>query len=1547
MKKQLSLTPLYVRPLIDQTGSFVKFIGSGTGLGKSFSALLAFLHYVRGVDDAEATHTPPKNVLAFFLAPQHNQISFPSFIAAELANANCSTIKVKPVSDLALSDLEKENNAYDITTVLFFNASGKTNTLYQKFYSAGRIVEERIQKKSIAPNHNPRTPGIPRRLDTLKSIKNKIDRIKNSEITNPFSDNKETERDFDDGYLKNREDAEKFKRDRLNSAALELAGLLTSILKTVYTSDDFHHELNESLSVGQLKELRGYSAAFYPFLDYQSYSEPHALMGMTVSKLLTKHLIFTPKLKGKNKDKVIWIPKLYPIDEILSDKSRMMQEAQVALEKRSEISARTKFFECEIHIYLDESDASKEVINDHLNRRVPDSGLVQAIGANAKEVGDIVFNPDYRFLLDRLPKNSFQAYHTLTNSENDDSLGRQAGKEALRHILNTIIKSLFEGDWAKLNSSSPETETDLLAEISKIARTTLSAPYATVDASLNSGVLQSASLFGGESFGFIGSSTTKNLVVELKQNSLTISQVSFADNSRSVSLASFFALVTISWFLFRTILKYTGSVRPHEQPAIVRDEAEALINLTKMMFSEPTDNNQDPIKPIRDFINKINNGSSGALMGVSAPFTSTGKFKDRHEYHTVAARSSMKGARQITETFFSGTFSPKDSDLANLIGSGAEHLATQLERVVDMEFAHHRGHTIYGLVEVRNDDYMIDLMNKAHVAFPFYARRESAEGFLSNLLDSNKRRTCCFCMSATGAFLRSHIPAWSIGAMQALSTYKGYKVLSMSREDYALTVLKQQERGLSKTLSLNVLPKNNEGVAASWLCHPLFQLADQVLNRYANEREADPMSRYPDEFLLGKLSNPHKRFEAQNALDAAAITHDQGQNGTPKFSLVLVQTHRIISALLRLACRDGLDSVLNGYEIRNLFSTNTPLANSEAIPVLPGIFLFGETSRVQKRDCRPTLIVCYTAALERLLAKIFKDEYKNEKEAGYQLKRLLGMVPQVSLKDVDTPDFNAINYLMTEVHDCNVVLISAFQSAARGVNFIVNKDTGFLQSQRKKKPAKGSQASLNFAMENNGEEKITTWTERDMDSLYVAAEPYYSQLRQPESTSDSPAEAQGRFFMKCQIYLYYLEFKARQAFENPALPSIKNVDLDLNSPLLDSDAETHFEQQHRIALVSQLMQGLGRMERTNAEQTQNVVLCFGASQIMEQGLEALTEGLSDQARVQITSSMSVVNAHVAKNIHERRENNPDSDFQADSAGLVNKHQAFEARKRLFLDALEQYRQAESQDSVPESIRQQVAFYEAFRSPLIIEQGIGAYLDQLESAVEGMPALLRLQYRQLISMLFIDSDQPIESVSGPWGSLINLEQTFRKHEGIVTEAYRYEKSGRWLAPAPCFISDFVGNYGESLMNSAIKPLLNDGIARRLDHKKSEIARNCFELGDAFLISGERLLVIDAKHYGNRAAYTPRTGKEVDRNERIKAAGMRKFNTITERASGEFEEVLYLILNTHSAEDIERGKRMKSLGGCVMSLDSQGSTLQIEKWVRHLFVMPLGAKKGEPA
>lgn len=1398
-KKMLDLSKIFLEPLISETTSFIKIVGSGTGLGKSYSSILSLKAFIGYLERQNSN----KQVLAIYTAPQHNQISFPDKIVKALEKLDTHIVQVKPSSTRSQDDIESDNNAYDVASSTFFGKDGESvNAVYKSLLKAANSVDS-SSSSSQNPTH------FAEALKSIRFTKLNIDRLLDKIL--PESDIPSADDDEDSEnrlFIKSSNDDNK---EKLTAMLTDLSKKLQLLFLKSYSNFNFNEEIEKHFSTKSLREFRQVTSSYYPFLHYQLSNQRHVLIGMTVSKLTFKQLVFIPRFI-KSRNVIKWSTKSISSSDIFNDTSEFYSKSMMEFEVASEHdgvfdekpTCRNLFFS-EIHLYIDESDSSKKQFNSVLNIDIEDDEKIQAFGALTKEVGDVLYDADYEPLLERLPEKDIDAFRYLTNGDFDDAIERQVGKDVLRKIQDVILRSVASEGWEELGDSTEDIVIQMNNKISVVARSLLTSPFCTVDAGIESSVFEMTSVFGGEMFGFVGSRYVDDFVVVMKKNAIRITSTSYLQpKDVAVPLKILFLLITVNMYIFLALKRKTGSV--NTSLSIRKKILEYVNDLLKAGDNVRSDAH---VTKLKKFLRSLYKTEAGSLAPISAPF------ENCDEYHTYCASNSIFKESALGERFNS-VVSPSDVNVNDLIGEDVESFLSPQKRLIDMDFGYRKAHSIFGMVQTNKEAYAV-AQDKSHVSFPIKFREKSPEVHLLDLVGSKSRRTCCFLMSATGAFSNSHIPSWSIEALSKLSYVKGVSLLNMSNADYALSSQKQKERGALKKIFFDNIDE------MSGTDFELFY--KQVLKNQCFEEQLNP--EFSKNSFIG-LHNKHKQIELMNIFKSVDYVHNRTNGDKPFFALSLTQTHRFFLMMFENFIELSLKGNNRRYQVTNLLKGGEQ-GNRSAGYAIFKLSTLGTNSRFEQ-PVRDTLVVCYSASLDKALTRIFKERFRNPYHPSAVFKKMLGMNVDEPLKDANSTDFNPLNYILNNLHGCNVIIVSAYQSAARGVNLIVNKKTQHLTSLINKEILSSNEL-----------------VERDLDAVFLASPPFYSDVKPNVAKGMTPKAAQKRFFNKSDRYIQYIEWLARN-HQIESDSSKYNYEIDLMSPYEDKEAESYFQQQHAISLFCELMQGLGRIERTNANQEQHVFLCRGVNEVILNGIDAITSGHNDKDIEKYVDAMSIVNSKVVSGVLDGslnlRENfvSNISDFESNSVRFEN------LKRQTFLKAIERFRLFQSSDDVDENTQLEIAFYEAFRSPSLWVNGYDTYIKGMEWVLKKMPSGLQRNYRLLLNSLFITCNEKLDEYLSVAGYSIDLDKMYKSKVYASVNGYCQLVNGKYLYPAPWFIADIEGNYGELVARLSVDKLThgNSGI-KLLTHSESESVRRGYELADFFIQSGKKIIAIDAKHY----------------------------------------------------------------------------------------------------
>lgn len=1199
-----------------------------------------------------------------------------------------------------------------------------------------------------------------------------------------------------------------------------------------------------------------------------------------------------------------------------------------------------RVFDASFVWYMDESDATKAVISDTLHKNMEDRSILQAIGVIEKEAGDVLSNTQYVPFNKALPKTDFAILDYLNSGENDDSIERRVNKENLWRVVDSILGHVAVQEGVSKGSVNSKVK-KIRKNISLIAKNTMRAPYCTVDTSIDSDVIDSTSVFGGEIFGFTGSRDLDNLVMVLKPNSMCIMREDRAPSSyESVPLKDYFLLMTITWFVLRLIYQNVGSDKSSKETDQGRGKKslDDAISELKAKIMEKNEDGEDIAQKIIKLIENNHHQSTGALRSVAKPFVAMKNDAEggrSNILHTKAAWASMEGVSTTTRDFFDGAFSPSSADLITLLGDISFQFANEIENKVDTKYAYEKGMTIYGMMQAIDKHYDIDLNNKSPVFFPVKIRKTSAEAFISKILDNEERRVCCFMMSATGSFENSHISSWSQKGLELLSKGRNFDVLTMSPNDYHLTLAKQEDRAKDKDIDILSI-ENLKDTFARIMIRKAKEIHSEVKVNSDNKHGYGYSAARAMEKIV---KNQHKRNEATNIFRSIENTHESKRK-TPVYSLTLAQTHSNVSSLLNEITmnQNPLYSGDKQYKIECLLKSGMSSLLDNSAGNKFGIYRLTTTKKtrtkfdsVENTD-RPTLIVCYATEIEKVLKGIFKGSVKNPNSKEFRLKELLGMNPGEPLKDTSEKSFSAMDYILNDIIGHNVVIISAYNSAARGVNFIVNKDTPMMAkiNKKKKESAKDKEALEVGHILSQGHASV----ERDMDTLFLAAPPYYSEIKTNISDSMELPQAHSRYFHKCNMYLYYLEYLARNYADTGEF--LLNTEVDLRSPAEDPAAQQQFEIEHKISLFSQLCQGIGRIERRSTRQRQEIYFCDGIGKVIDDGADAITHGHDDREIHRHINSMSVVNARIFK-MALAGDFKKHCDEDENRAWVKEQAKLFEGYKKIMWATISQYRKYSTHREVPMDVKLQIEFYDEFRSPCLFAKGYQDHVYNLQSIAGRMRRPQQRTYNKIIEMMFVKHQNKLNSYREYYSLISDVESDFAQLEGVNHDPFGTEDVGSYIYPAPWYISDMMGNYGEYLMQKCINDITLSGSVKQLFHDDSELARNCFELGDFFLVKDKDLLVIDSKQYLSKSAFDISSYADHSRSKTLIEKSQEKLARIKGK-SNDFKSVKFLLVNMSSKEGVSQSP-LKALGEGTYSLHSDSN----QDLIRHMIMQIIYRKE----
>ena len=1434
IKNAKGLSPLYLRALLGRE-SFVKSINPGTGLGKTFSAFDATSLYL--------SQNPSPHVF-IYVAPQHQHISIDPAARKKLEEMDCEVINVRPVSSAALSNIESETNAHQIAKDLLYTQQGRQNSLFKALETITKRLDRKVKNQTEGKRNaillHPRLLGIVSAVSTIDAELRRNTPFVPSEKTYENGEDDATQEINDELNKERRRLEMELSTLRITTSLALLSKNLTSLLEYSYSHPPFFQAIEgagKAISAAQYKKLRDTSASFFPFLHVQKSDKPYSLLLMTVAKMLTNHKVFRPRFE---KGRVRWGKRDVKISEIMTDKSELTLDALDAMQKTPaqflpEHQNSFRLYQSNFVTFIDESDDSKGIIMEELTNELQDLGVIPAIGALAKEVGDVVGNYDHVPIVEHIEKSvSPTLLGALDAMHNNDSLARINAKEQLRDIRGKIYDSLLQNKWVFADES--DTIESFFEKTNIVLNGALTAPFCTVMQSMDSDVFKSTSAFGGEMYGFTGSSHMRDLCFMNMGNSFSImtndEAKTYPDHFARVPLAYFFLLLSEAFLYFRLISKDRGS--PTQD---LKDE-EAINE-----FIASNDDNG-----LTDHLSKFYRRTRGALSGIGAPFRSPNRDNTPESptnLHTKAAEDTIKMVkREVTKKAFQNAFSD-GKELSELIDNDSQSFSAPKALPIDLHFANQKAHTVYGMTQVHDGRYLLS-RNRTNVAFPIVFRAQSPEQFIVDLVDTEQRRNGVFLISATGGFTASHVSAFSLESLQMLIEQQTCATfLTMTPDDYKCIAQRKAERGAEKTLHI----KRIEDDLASIPAHSLLRW-----------HGSEP------------VGNKHKISELDNI--SHALHHINTQT-KPSFALAIAQTHRHFTRnLLSLPPQHAITAKETERVRILLRSDNADLENSETKRFHQASYAI---ALVENASGPSTLVISYSAALERTLKKLLRSTDKNPNRDENRLKEVLGFEAGQVPPGANAHDTNPMDYILTEAHGHHVLIVSAYQSAARGINLIVNNQMG------KRK-------------------------QRDLDAMFICAPPFYSELIiQLEKDTLHYYEAQNYYFHQCRKYFYRIEELARQAQRTGQAPlSSEKVDLFIAE---GDPIQRYFSDQHKIELMTTLVQTKGRCERTSAKQTQFLYVCEGVADIINAGREVVERGLSNAEKVNITNGLSVVNTKLFEHVQASPST---SSYVATPSAYASNEKLFNNIKNELLTQCVAYREATSQTMLA-LVKPYIDFYEALRSSVLWTDGANAYLAQLRHAIERIPASRQAKYAAFIEQLFIETKEIAED---------ELLARYSEKRNAVVSPYQLvdpkTKVARYVSP--WFLPDVEGNYGELVVDKSIDQLLLNNANRDsrfgrptgievLSPHECEATRRCYELADRFLRCGDQIVAVDAKYYRYiKAFYEPiGYGKK-------EASVSRPENKI-QLIQAAFQDVSPLpvrlvTINTHSASDKRKSGIVKS-------------------------------------
>lgn len=1450
--KIISLSPIYTTALLESDKSFVKSVSSGTGLGKTWSAAKAVAEHIQ--NKIAANNFSP--LIAILAAPQHNQLNVDPATIKELNLLGCEVIKVRPISTTSLSNIQSEMNAYDISKSLFFDSNGKVNDVFNQLRASFKEFDQ-----DMVDQKSKKELGMLKRIDHLRYHILTIQRevcIKPSAASD-HDINEDDHSDEINAMTKSRNINES--KGRIDDSMIKLSKILTSICEQSYFNEHLFSITQKRLSNNSKKLFHEVCASFFPFMHIQRSPGSNFLLAMTVSKMIVRHSLLCPTyIDARNN--LRWSKREVTIDSIASDMSDLSVKSESEILKyennlglihESEHSSEVKVLRSDFIFFIDESDASKEKISEKLSFNLQDSMLIQAIGALAKETGDVFAKNAYvsiREIVENNPEDNLAKI--FMDHESDDSIPRIIAKETLLAIRKKIYGSLIESNWPNLNGA--KTVDDMVNRINLFLKNSMTAPYCAVEKSIDSEVFSSTSAFGGEVYGFTGSKNIDNYIVVNMGGSFRVAEKSREKSfsSSSLPMSYFMLLISECYLYFRLIIKNQGTKKS-------TDEEVRKIDL---MIA------QEDRKSFISHIKSAHSKQEGSLSGISKPFLDDkdqhGNKKENEVLHTSVAKQTIFLSNKIAEDLFEKAFSD-GKNLASIIDNDLNSMSSAKSSVIDMHYAYIKGHTIYGMAQAHDEKYQVR-EGCNHVVFPSSFRSMSAEQYIAKLLENRERKNAVFLLSATGGFENNHISAFSLSSLNYLAGQVGALYIPMSKADYEITKLKQDERSELKRTKF----EKSEDIQAKGFVDAIFSIhhkeIDEYKRREKSRKSEGTLDNKKDNITKIDFRDPkkniHKRSEMINAWSAIDYTHNNLSNHEgPAFSLALTQSNRnLLLSLKILSNTDHFTYNSRGYTVQRCISSNEATRDDFSVGDSYGIYIISSEKEDQIHrtkftdpEMKETIIVCYSSGLEKALPKLLRDTSSSEKSDSMNLKELMGLDRRIPFEPSSDINFNAMDYLLSGVHGKNVIVISPYGAGARGINYIVNND--------------GVSARLISAqIRNNDSIKASQFKKRDLDAVFVCLAPYYSEVRPKLPSNKMDKEnAQKVFFNNCQMYLYYIEFLARKFQIEGEDPSY-NDDVDLSSCKLDHKAQHYFEAQSSISLFAMLQQSLGRLERTIAKQTQVIFMPREAYKAFHDGLGAIVDSMSDRQIDQIIGCMSVINSRLSNELlinpedYLPRQITSINDFIIEDQN--HKIHEFENFKTYLIRAYASSR--EVNDDLLNN-HKPMEVYEALRSWSIWTEGVSSYIEKIRSKVLELdiPKEKIDRFVSVVDNLFFTTDQPIEQyrtkfisvgtrhaqIFNSEGNVYDFDSDINRKRFSKINPYHEDLISKHRYISPWFIADINGNYGEMILSLSIDILRSNPSIEILDRTTCEGVRKSYEYADFFVKSKKSIIAIDAKHLGS--------------------------------------------------------------------------------------------------
>lgn len=486
------------------------------------------------------------------------------------------------------------------------------------------------------------------------------------------------------------------------------------------------------------------------------------------------------------------------------------------------------------------------------------------------------------------------------------------------------------------------------------------------------------------------------------------------------------------------------------------------------------------------------------------------------------------------------------------------------EMLLDIDYAFRAPQMIYALRRMKSEENFYDLDENLFV--PAMAeisyRLSSAEAFLEQLIskkaylndsdsinDMKDKGHGIFLISATGGYDSSHMNGF---ANAYLKNSDFVEFLKMTDEDNKAAENAQQEANERRSVGIHALRR--EDIKPGYL----MKLALSYMN---NDRDLIESSSKADvaNNLGYLLNNKFKREELNRIL--TSIEHISGNNRDPfsisdssesekmsaamghiHSSLMLTQTLRTLRLTLHLLsndyCKEGKQSPVCMIK-KNL------------------LYIIGDVS-----GFTPVLVIFYDRNTDKEILNLTDIERQ-------QLEIVLG-------KKVTLPSILTMNDLITRKSDCKVTVVSAWESASRGLNIVSDH--------------------------SDNENKS------DLDALFLIMSRHYTSAH--AKWNDNPAQALSEEIERSQYIYEHLALKGGH--------QLRLKDLSLKTREVVPGAIDFLNEQHRLILAVSNQQGIGRIERCRVKQHQYL---FIDSEILQEIANANQTMFTEQPELKKTLSL--------------------------------------------------------------------------------------------------------------------------------------------------------------------------------------------------------------------------------------------------------------------------------------------------------------------------------------